>query len=53
MRVGSLQNIYIRSNGFVIMTIWQVNTIQNEPGNAFPAPPGHEFVTLLYQLSLV
>ena len=43
----------IMANGFVIMAIWQVNTIQNEPGKPFPPPPGHEFVTLLHQFNLV
>ena len=38
----------IMANGFVIMAIWQVNTIQNEPGDAFSAPLGHEFVTPLH-----
>ena len=43
----------IMANGFVIMAIWQVNTIQNEPGDAFSAPLGHEFVTPLDHSNLV
>ena len=43
----------IMANGFVIMAILQVNTIQNEPSNAFSTPLGHEFVTPLDHSNLV
>ena len=43
----------IIANGFVIMTICQVNTIQNEPSNAFSAPLSHKFVTPLDHSNLV